>query len=310
MISDWQCDTTEPRNLNDSDLDEGTTEMPPSRPETENTTVLGDIARRRMLIALGAISDFTVTVKPSSYAEVMRHDGILREARESVPPPLKMKPLAASVTDPPQLIMARLFISHMYYKGQILLHRRFLHTESPRQDEDIFAYSRNTCLDASISILDIQNILDEETCPGGQLSTMRWRISSGMNHSFLTATMVLCSLINSTHNANLNVSREEEILTALRRTRTIWMQKSPSSQEAKKAAETISLVLARVSREQPQDFQSTFSRTDMGPFMGDHPPNVHEESNTGTSFSNQTLTQNDLSFYDREFPTTPPVCYC
>ncbi|KAM4063748.1 fungal specific transcription factor [Hirsutella rhossiliensis] len=38
--------------------------------------------------------------------------------------PSLFKSPAASVTDSPQVIMARLFISHLLYKGQILLHRR------------------------------------------------------------------------------------------------------------------------------------------------------------------------------------------
>lgn len=71
MISGWQCDTAEPRNLNDTDLDQDTSELPPPRPETEITTALGTIARRRMLTALGTISDLTANVKSCNYAEVM-----------------------------------------------------------------------------------------------------------------------------------------------------------------------------------------------------------------------------------------------
>lgn len=37
ILKDNQIDTEEPHNLADSDFDEGTTELPPSRPETEVT---------------------------------------------------------------------------------------------------------------------------------------------------------------------------------------------------------------------------------------------------------------------------------
>ncbi|KZF19520.1 putative fungal-specific transcription factor, partial [Xylona heveae TC161] len=241
MISDWQCDTAEPQNLNDADLDEDTTELPPQRPETEHTTALGAIARRRMAIALGTIMDLTDAVKPCSYAEVMRVDGILHDAAASIPAPLKMKPMAASITDSAQVIMARLFISHMFYKGQIMLHRRFLYMDSPSRDEDPLAYSRKACLDAALSTLEIQRILDEETCPGGQLHAVRWRLTSSIHHQFLTATMILCSLLHR----GKTLDRKEEILTALRRARTIWIRRSSISQEAKKAADTVSIVLAR-----------------------------------------------------------------
>ncbi|KAK3299647.1 uncharacterized protein B0H64DRAFT_389201 [Chaetomium fimeti] len=241
MISDSKWDTAEPRNLSDTDFDENTAELPPPRPETELTPVLGIIARRRMFVALGAISDVTSAAQPCGYSEVMRVDGILQQAATAIPPPLKPKPLAISVTDTPEVIMARLFITHLFHKGQIMLHRRFLYLDSPSPDEDIFAYSRTACLDASIGALQIQHILDEETGPGGQLYTMRWRVSSIMNHTFLTATMVLCSMLHR----GRTLQREDEILRALRRTRTIWMRASSGSREAKKAAETVSIVLAR-----------------------------------------------------------------
>lgn len=242
MISDLKWDTAEPRNLSDNDFDDNTTELPPPRPETELTPALSMIARRRMFLALGAIGDITSAAQPCGYPEVMRVDGILHQAAASIPPPFKPKPLAISVTDTPEVIMSRLFIMHLFYKGQILLHRRFLYVESTSPDEDVFAYSRTTCLDASLSALDIQHILDEETGPGGQLYTMRWRVSSIMNHTFLTATMVLCSMLHR----GRTLQREDEILRALRRTRTIWMRASSGSLEAKKAAETVSIVLARV----------------------------------------------------------------
>jgi hypothetical protein len=299
MISDWQCDTAEPRNLNDTDLDEDTKELPPPRPETEHTTALGIIARRRMLMALGTVSDITAAVKSCSYAEVMRVDGILHEAAASIPPPLKMKPMAASVTDSPQVIMSRLFISHMFYKGQIMLHRRFLYMESPSKNEDAFAYSRKTCLDASLSTLQIQYDLDEETCPGGQLHTMHWRVSSIMNHQFLTATMILCSLLHRRQTLN----REEEIMAALRRTRTIWIRRSSSSREAKKAAKTVSIVLARAG--EGRGYDTDLADEDVGGAMEGQgiPTNSFFTANGSDAeigFDGQNMLQDTMGFYERE----------
>ncbi|KAL8724800.1 MAG: hypothetical protein Q9166_007746 [cf. Caloplaca sp. 2 TL-2023] len=232
MISDSHYDTAEPRNLNDVDLDQATAELPPPRPETETTTTLGLIARRRMFKALGTISDLASNVKLCDYAEVMRVDANLHAASASIPQPFKMKPMTTSITDSPQVIMSRLFIFHLYYKGQITLHRRF---------EGSLPYSRKACLDASLGLLNIQYILDEKTCPGGLLHTLRWRVSLMINHQFLTATIILCSLLHRGQTLN----REEEIVAALRSTRMIWMRSSSISQEARKAAEAINLVLAR-----------------------------------------------------------------
>ncbi|KAL3472236.1 fungal-specific transcription factor domain-containing protein [Aspergillus californicus] len=250
MISDWQYDTSEPRNLNDDHFDRNTTALPPSRPETELTTALGIIARTRMLKALGIISDLAGAVTPCSYTEIMRVDGLLHEAASSIPPPLKMKPITASLTDSPQVIIARLFIKHMFYKGQVMLHRRFIHTQSLHETEsqDPYSYSRKTCLEASLGSLEIQHLLDEETRPGGQLHTMRWRVTSIMNHQFLTATMLLCSFLHREHGHV--IEREAEIRAALQRARIIWMRRSTSSKEAKKAAETVNVVLSRAANSQ------------------------------------------------------------
>ncbi|PLN76152.1 fungal-specific transcription factor domain-domain-containing protein [Aspergillus taichungensis] len=241
MISDWKCDTAEPRNLNDADFDEDTKELPPPRPENELTTALAIIARRRMLKALGIIADLTSRVKPCSYEEVMQVDRILHDAAASIPAPLKWKPMTASVTDSPQLIIARLFIRHMLYKGQIMLHQRFLGIQSSSDKQDGFDYSRQACIDASTGTLELQNVLDEETCAGGQLHEMRWRVTSMMNHQFLTAAMILCSLL---HNGRA-MEREDEIQRALQRARGIWMRTSSTSKEAKRAADIVGLVLSR-----------------------------------------------------------------
>ncbi|OHW92234.1 fungal specific transcription factor [Colletotrichum incanum] len=287
MIHDHEFDTAEPQNLNDEALNGDMTVLPEPRPETEHTTALGIIARRRILIALGTISDLTASLIPCSYAEIMRVDAILHRAGMSVPPPLRMKTMAASVTDSPQTIMARLFLSHMFYKGQIMLHRRFLFTETTPPAHDTLSYSRKTCLEASLATLNIQNILDDETCPGGQLHMMYWRVGSIMNHHFLTATMVLCSLVHRKQ----TFGREGEIISALLTARNIWMRKGEGSHEAKKAAQAVSIVLAQAGG--PRfDTHLSIERED-----------VAAVSNIGTNnerLSNKNKTEGEIGFDDIE----------
>ena len=293
MISDWQCDTAEPRNLNDTDLDQNTFELPPPRPETEITTSLGTIARRRMLTALGTISDLMANVKSCNYAEVTRADANLHEAAASIPQPFKMKSMTASITDSPQVIMSRLYISHLFYKGQIMLHRRFVLIESTSADEGSFVYSCKACLDASIGILHIQHILDEETCPGGQLHMMRWRVSSIINHQFLTATMILCSLLH--HGQTLH--RKEEIMTTLRSTRAIWMRSSAISQDAKKAAETLNFVLARAGEDHEIDLDAERSSVAT---MGQAMSISANGSGAGLTFDGQAMLGTSLGTHERK----------
>ncbi|KAI1382979.1 putative fungal-specific transcription factor [Hypoxylon trugodes] len=301
MISSAQYDTAEPRNLNDDDLDENTTELPPSRPETEHTTTLGLIARRRVLVALGYVSELAASVETPSYAEVMRVDGVLRQAVASIPPPLKMKSIAITVTDTPHMIMARLFLTHLHLKGEIMLHRPFLYAESTSTDEDTFAYSRKVCLDASLRSLEIQEVLDREMCAGGLLHVLRFRVGSLMNHHFLTATMILCSLIYHRR----TMGRQEEILAALRSTRMIWMRRSAKSKEAKKAAETLSIILAKTTGGDEHDMGSKGDGVGIRKNVGNASVNSSTTFNdAGMGLSNQGMFS-DLGFYSpnsSEFP--------
>lgn len=294
MIAGWQYDTAEPRNLYDTDLDldldrTQVTDLPPARPETEHTTALGVIARSRILAALGIVSDLTVTTMPVSYAEVMRVDKTLHEAVENIPPPLKMRPISASITDSPQLIMSRLFLAHMFYKGQMMLHRRLLHAPA-----DKATYSHKSCLEAALGTLQIQHILDEETYPGGQLDIMRWRISSIMNHQFLTATVILCILLQR----GQTMERGDEIKAALRTTRAIWMRSSPSSREAQKGVETVSIVLAKTNVESTHgDPPNTYAEDSMHSEQADSasPAAVtHAANNAGSSDKVESYQPEDI----------------
>lgn len=260
IISDAQWDTAEPRNLNDSDMDATMTQLPASRPEVELTSSLGIIARIRMLKVVGKIADLTSAVAPCSYSEITQLDGMLRDARNTIPKLLQPKPLAASVTDSSQVIMARLFISQIFYKGQIMLHRRFLYLDPSPQEQTSYTNSRNVCLDAALGLLDIQRVMDEETGPTGQLHMMRWRLSSSLNHQFLTATMILCSLLYR----NIVVEREADIIAALQGSRDIWIRNCDRSREARKAASITSLVLEKALENDTRNLATAPKSTVMG----------------------------------------------
>jgi Fungal specific transcription factor domain len=249
-IKDWQCDTVEPRNLNDSDFDENCSEIPPSRPETEITTVSHLIARQRIFAALGAIVDFTASVRPVDYNEVMRLDRLLHDAEATVPNYLRMKVMAAAVTDSPQVIMHRLFLRLMFHKGQVMLHCKYLSPEvaASADGQKSCSYSRRSCIEAALGILEIQRISDEETSPDGQLYMMRWRASSFMKHEFLTATMLLCFVARQRHGGtDADGHNLDQIMKALTRAHGIWIKSRNSSVEAKTAADTLGIILSKES---------------------------------------------------------------
>lgn len=298
MISDAKWDTMEPRNLNDTDFNETTTELPPSRPLTERTSALGIIAMRRAMTALGAAVELTDGVKPCSYADVMRVDAALQQAVASIPPPLRPQPMAASLTDSPQMIMSRLFISNKIYQGQIALHRRFLHKRFSDEDENQAAYSHKTCFEACLGTLDIQRVVDEETCSGGQLSTMQLRANALMHHQFLTSTVILCTLLHHAH----PVLRGSDIRETLQRCQSIWMKRSETSTDAKKAAETINFVLTRTPPDS-QNYGTPSSQYVKEPGDGNSKANYAHMSNEESPVSEldvEMMLPANLGLFNRE----------
>ncbi|KID74154.1 Transcription factor, fungi, partial [Metarhizium majus ARSEF 297] len=90
VIKDGQWDTMPPRNINDSELDEGAGYLPPSRPESEATPVLHLLAKHRMLVVIGAIADTSMSVAAdrcdaSALETEKRLMARLREAYDSIP---------------------------------------------------------------------------------------------------------------------------------------------------------------------------------------------------------------------------------
>lgn len=266
-IKEWQTDTAEPRNLLDTDFDEQTNELPPSRPETDTTPILYVLAKNRIMSVLGIISDFTTDTRPHCYAEVMRVDKRLQDARQAIPSSLKWRPMTQSITDAPQVIMQRIYLEIAFHKARIVLHRRYL---IPTRMQAHYAYSHQVCLDAALEILEYQHTLDEETQPVGQLFQVQWKVSSLVNHDFLLATSILCFYLQHSNGVGkdaADVARLERIKQLLRRSREIWLRSSTSSREAEKAVEALSIVLGNLNAatesssspiEFPPAFQTSF----------------------------------------------------
>jgi hypothetical protein len=214
----------------------------------------------------------------------------LHEAAASIPPPFKMKPRTASLADSAQIFMSQLFISHLFYKGQIMLHRRFVMAPTAANDAATFSYSCKACVDACLSMLNIQHVLDEETRRGARLDMMRWRVSSILNHQFLTATMILCSLLHRFH----TLEREEEILRVLRSAKAIWLRNT-ISEAAGKAADAINFVLNTRMGGNPEDNV----QTDVGAMavLWDDLTEQDNGSGNSSSLQSRAMSQDQTELY-------------
>lgn len=243
LLKSQQCDTAEPRNLLDSDFDETTVELPPSRPETEVTPVLYALAKNTIDSISGLISDLVADTRDHSYPEIMELDRKLQEAEASLPPIFRWQPLNQSFMVSPQIVLYRVWLQLAVQRLVIWLHRKYL---APSYAQVRYEYSRNVCVQAAIKILEFQQLVDEETQPDGQLHSVRWMLSTLTQSIFLLGMSVLCyyvQLAKTTPDVRLDQDTGAKIQSLLRSTYPIWLRSSTVSRDAREAVEHLSLLL-------------------------------------------------------------------
>ncbi|ROW12986.1 hypothetical protein VPNG_04700 [Cytospora leucostoma] len=218
-----QCDTAEPRNLLDSDFDEGTAELPRSRPETEVTPVLYGLAKNRIDSISGFISDLVADIRKHPYSEIMELDRKLQEAEGSLPPIFRWQPLSQSLIVPPQVILHRVWFQLAVQRLVIWLHRKYL---APSHPPSLYQYSRDACVQAAIKVLEFQQLVDEETQPHG-MSVLCYYVQLGKSRPDLLSDR----------------DQSARIYDLLRRTYPIWLRSSIASRDARKAVEHLSSLL-------------------------------------------------------------------
>lgn len=251
MIKESECDTAEPRNLFDADFGEDVASLPVSRPDTDLTPMLYVIVKNRIMLMLGKVSDLTSSTRSISYADVMRMDALILEVRNAIPPSLQTRPLASSLLDSPEIVMQRLYLAQLLYKAQCILHRNH---QIPAYSDSRYSYSRQSCINAALQILQIQSTLNQETQPGGRLYRSRWKVSSLVNHDFFLAATILCldidrgkTMMPSVNLGDSTTGRDkrDNVMQALHESYRILLQSSLSSREAQKAAQALKIMLGK-----------------------------------------------------------------
>lgn len=251
MINESVCDTAEPRNLLDNDFDDHVLELPPSRPDTDMTPILYLNVRNKLLRVFGMITDFTASTKPTSYADVMRLEQMLHETVAEIPACLQPKPLYQSLTESSETILRRIYLDMVFQKARCILHRKYL--TAARSDVK-YIHSRTSCIEAAVQILQYQDILFRECQPGGLLYRGNWKLTSVLNHDFLLASTILSLDLNCDIETSQLVEtpteqqKGEHIIRSLKRSYAIWIKSAHTSQEARKAAEVLRIVLVKAQK--------------------------------------------------------------
>jgi hypothetical protein len=259
MIKTDHMDTESPRNLYDDELFEDMKALPPSRPVSEATPMSYMITKSKMNYLFGRIVERAQSLtNPMSYEETMKADHELRETRAQYPPLLRARSFAESARDPANLIMQRIGLEMMFLRCLFVLHRKFI---MRGREQSKYAYSRRTCLDASLELLGHQATLHAESQPGGRLRSVKWSISSLTTNDFLLAAMLICSDLH--HNASeerngrkpgaaasvpdlYDPGKREEMLQAVEHCIVIWDQARDASMEAYKGAHALRVMVEKI----------------------------------------------------------------
>jgi hypothetical protein len=269
IIQSFMYDTQEPRNFIEDDIYEDIAELPPSRPESELTQLLYSIVLTRVRNIQAKIMDLMNNTSQPPYREITDIDAGLRRVWDKIPESSKAMPAQDFDTALTPESMRQLYLGSSFLKAELMLHRPYL---LPGRTDLRYEYSRRVCLNAAVEMLSFQHKLDAEIRPGGKLWSPGWRIftvswymSSVVTQDFLLATTVLVLDLDEdlvsprlplpqTTRCGLPLDRapptREEIITALRSAHRIWTKSSKRSQEARKVATAVELVLAKVNTSQ------------------------------------------------------------
>ena len=224
-------DTALPRNLQDSDFDEDSTYLPAARPETEATHMLYFLVKAGLMTAFDEIMKYESSFEVPSPQKIATLDAELRRLHDSVPVPFKLRSMAQSFADTPNVIMMRANIEILLQKSICILHRRNLTVRLPS------VQTIDVCADASMRMLEVQVDLHQETQPGGQLHEERWMLSSLTTTDFFLAAMILSLVLLQERARRLDQDPERSIqkkLELLDKSLLIFdIQKVVSSQACK-----------------------------------------------------------------------------
>jgi hypothetical protein len=253
MVESIESDTQLPRNLNDTDFSEDSTELPPARGPTEITTASYLICKSRISAVFGKIATHANSLSTPSYDEVLRLDKELVESHSNIPPIFQMQPLELSITDAPQLILFRFNIGHLFHKSRCVLHRKYL---VGMEDQGAYDFSVKAGLEAAIQLLYCQSQIFEASQPGGPLSRDRCFPTSLLMHDYLLASMivymrtmkVLEAEAKGIHATPEVEQQKTESIAALRRAAEVWNLTISKFADSKRAADVLNSMLNKLNR--------------------------------------------------------------
>ncbi|KAJ5287836.1 hypothetical protein N7478_003522 [Penicillium angulare] len=265
LLREFQSDTASPRNLLDEDFDEDSPELPPARPDSFQTPCQWLVAKNKVTSILGIVTDFATSIRRPTYVEVMRLDKILHETYLASPSNLLERPLSKSLLDNSETILHRYQLLLLVAKARCVLHYRYL---APARNDERYAYSRSSCIEASLKILESYHLIHRESRSGGRLYRERWKCKSplliGMT---MLGTTLLCLELNYELSINpatnqkhqtLPESLKYQLIEALKISYAIWTEDKGSFPKSLQTMQAVELVFKKLAI-QHHDISSSLS---------------------------------------------------
>ncbi|KAJ5387268.1 hypothetical protein N7509_009809 [Penicillium cosmopolitanum] len=255
------CDTRSPRNLSDSDFDEDTQILPPSRSETEAIGLLWFIVKDRQMVSFGKVCRDTLSFTEKSETEILQLDGEIRRMYTTIPEILRTRPLADSISDPPFLVMTRIYVEFIYLKSLCVFHRKYMTRGN--------LFSTRSCVEAGQRLVSQFIDIYREFSSGGQLHRERWMLTNFTMNDFLLGAMVLCLAIHIRRKnlepgqSVIDPTTADSILSLLSQAHAICIEKSLASRDARYVAQAIMATLNK----QNQESTSTEAKSRAPPSM-------------------------------------------
>jgi hypothetical protein len=260
MIRSVEQDVAVPRNLHDWELTEDLTELPPSRPSSEITSVSYLLTKGRIIVTIGKIVDFMSSLHLWDYESVLKLDRQLEKAFQDIPEYFRMQSNPGD--EEPSLLNRRIQLVFLYHQAVCVLHRKFV--AQGRSDER-FARSRSRCIESAMALLTQQHYLYVESRIKRSLASKHWYRASYTSQEYTLAAMIVVLELRQRRlevfsgDLEARMNDEKQMLKALEIACTIWhdVDDSPKAVKVYKVLTTMLIQLRLASfgeaALQPQD---------------------------------------------------------
>ncbi|KAH6960164.1 fungal-specific transcription factor domain-containing protein [Fusarium avenaceum] len=256
MIHNHHCDTREPVNLFQEEINPMMESLPPSRSKEEITPSSYMIAKVKLCRVMSDILHATNRVDGlTSYEEVLRFDTELRQIYDDLPEHLTGLPLQ-SPHETAKVVANRFSINSLYRKIVCLLHKKHL---SLGRRNSRYAYSRRSAIGAASETLEHLAVLIRESQPGGRFQSLIWFVKSMATKEFLTCAMIVArdlyhdykaddeNLRSNTDTSSFWTSEQTmKMKIDLEMTKDFWKSLADDSKEALRASKMLEIILAHI----------------------------------------------------------------